>query len=252
MDVVDRTITLLEHLSQHPEGVGVVRLADALGLAPSTAHRYLATLQARHLVEQTDRKHYRLTSRLYLLGLAVRGQSGLERQLETTLHALADASNETVCLMVRDDYHAVCVAQVDSKHPLKIAAQVGSRQDLRLGATARVLLAHAPPEIQEYVLGLPPLELRTSDTVTDPEQIRTILRRIRSEGYYLSRGEVDDGVLAVAAPVRNHRGEVIASLVVAAPQARVSSSYLRSLIDMVVRNAEDASKKLGHNCSVAV
>ena len=246
MDLVDRTITILEKLAQHPNGIGVVNLATTSELAPSTVHRYLTTLQERHIVEQTKDKRYRLTSRLYLMGLAANERFDLKSQAQATLEQVAQTSQETTCLMVRDEAHAVCVAQVDSLHPLKITARVGSRQDLRVGATSRVLLAHAPADLQDHLLEQTPITQRTPNTVTDSSAVRAILERIRQEGYYVSHGEIDEGVVAVAAPVRNQEEEVIGSLVIAAPEARARDVVLERLIELVTSSANDISRKLGY------
>lgn len=245
MDTVDRTITMLEQLAQYPQGIGVIKLAEILELAPSTVHRYLATLQKRYIVEQDSDKRYRLTARLSLLGLAASERFDVQGQAQVTLERAAKTSQETVCLMVRDDLHAVCVAQIDSRHPLKIAARVGSRQDLRVGATSRVLLAYAPRSIQDRALAQPPLRQHTRNTTTDPLAIREILERIQQEGHYISHGEVDEGVVAVAAPIWDQGKEVVASLVIVAPEARAHKAATKQLVELIVRFADDISQRLG-------
>ena len=246
IEAIDRTVALLEQLAKHPKGVGLIKLAENVGLAASTAHRYLSSLQHHKLVEQDESKLYRLTQRLYLLGLAAGEGFSLETHAQGTLQRLAQASQETSCLMVRDGRHAVCIGQVDSEHQLKIAARVGSRQDLRVGATSRILLAYAPEEIQNEILQQGIVPKYTPNTVTDPAEIRQILHRIRLDGYYISRAEIDKGVLAVAAPVMDRRGEVIAALVVAAPESRVNTQEtLESIVRLVTAEANELSLSLG-------
>lgn len=246
IEAIDRTVVILEHLAESPKGLGVVKLAERTGLAPSTAHRYLFALQSHAIVEQDESKRYHLTSRLYLLGLAVGDRFSLETQARGVLQRLAQTSQETACLVVRDGHHAVCIAQIDSNHQLKIAAHVGSRQDLRMGATSRVLLAYADEATREAVLEQAPLSRYTERTVTDSNDIRRILKGIRRDGYYMSRGEVDEGVLAVAAPVFDRRGEVIAALAIAAPESRVSDrDTLQSTVHLVTEGAGLLARKLG-------
>lgn len=249
MDTIDRTVTMLEQLSRYPQGIGVIKLAELLELAPSTVHRYLTTLQRRYIVEQDSDKRYRLTARLYLLGLAASERFDVQGQAQVTLKLAAEMSKETVCLMVRDDLHAVCISQIDSHHPLKIAARVGSRQDLRVGATSRVLLAYAPRSLQDRVLAQLPLEPRTPNTTTDTFAIREILQCIQQDGYYISYGEVDEGVVAVAAPIWNQVKEVVASLVIVTPEARAHQAAIEYLVSLVVRFANDISQQLGSSPS---
>ncbi|MEX2534491.1 MAG: IclR family transcriptional regulator [Trueperaceae bacterium] len=247
VEAVDRTVSLIEHLARNPEGIGVAALARRVCLAASTTHRYLASLQQHGLVEQGDDKNYRLTSRLYLLGLSAAAGLDLEAQARGSLRSLTEQTQETSCLMVRDGRHAVCIAQVDSYHQLKIAARVGSRQDLRLGATSRVLLAYAPEAEQEVILQQSPVNGRTKRTVTDPGSIRVVLEEIREQGFYISKGEVDEGVLAIAAPIRDRSKEVIAAIALAAPETRLGiPKVLEGAVELVLGVANELSLKLGY------
>ncbi|HEX7002957.1 MAG TPA: IclR family transcriptional regulator [Trueperaceae bacterium] len=246
VEAVDRTVNLIEQLAQNPGGIGVANLAKNVGLAGSTTHRYLAALQERGLVEQDEQKNYRLTPRLYLLGLSAAAGFDLERQARVSLERLTKQTGETSCLMIRDGRYSVCVAQTDAHHQLKIAARVGSRQDIRLGATSRLLLAYAPEEEREAILLEPAPRARTKKTVTDPKAIREILDEITEQGYYVSVGEVDEGVLAIAAPVRDRSAEVVAAIALAAPESRLGApDVLEEAIALVVREAADLSFKLG-------
>lgn len=246
IDAVDRTVAIIEHLSREPSGLGVVRLAERVGLAPSTLHRYLGSLQEHGLVERTDTRRYALTTRLYVLGLSAAKGFGLEEHARETLRRLARTSGETVCLMVRDGDAAVCIERIESGHQLRIEARIGSRSDLRLGSTGRVLLAHAPDDVREALLSRPPLEKRTPNTVTDPDRIRSLLESIRQDGFFVSRSQVDDGVMAVAAPVRDRSGEVIAAVAVVAPETRLANdTVLSSTIRLVQDEASMLSQRLG-------
>ncbi|MFO7590300.1 MAG: IclR family transcriptional regulator [Acidimicrobiia bacterium] len=247
IDAVDRTVAILEHLAQEPDGLGVMRLADRVGLAPSTLHRYLASLREHGLVDRTDDRSYALTPRLYILGLSAAHGFDLEANARSSLRRLADASGETVCLMVRDGDHSVCIEQIESGHQLRIEARIGSRSDLRLGSTGRVLLAFTPTEVQDEVLARKPLRGRTPNTITDPEQIRSLLEAIRRDGFFVSRSQVDDGVMAVAAPVRDRSEEVIAAVAIVAPESRMAAEpVLSGTIRLVLDEANVLSQRLGN------
>lgn len=247
IEAVDRVCAIIEYLAAHPSGVAIVRLADAVGLAPSTLHRYLGGLRKHGLVEQRDDRAYALTPRLYLLGLASARGSSLEASAQPSLRRLADLSHETVCLMVRDGDQVVCIEQIESEHQLRIEARVGSRSDIRLGSSGRVLLAFAPPQVREEMLARTPLEQRTPNTVTDPNELRGLLEVIRRDGYYVSRSQVDEGVLAVAAPVRDSSGEVIAAVSVVGPETRLAAEpVLSQTIRLVQDEVAVLSQRLGY------
>ena len=247
IEAVDRTVAILEQLADRPDGLGVMRLAERVGLAPSTLHRYLASLQEHGLVAQGADRSYTLTPRLYVLGLAAANGFGLEANARSSLRRLAEESGETVCLMVRDGGHSVCVERIESGHQLRIEARIGSRSDMRLGATGKVLLAFAPEAVHEEVLGRPPLEPRTPNTVTDPNDLRSLIQSIRRDGFFVSRSQVDDGVMAVAAPVRDRSREVVAAIAVVAPETRLADDpVLSRTIRLVTDEAAALSQRLGY------
>ena len=247
IDAVDRVVAILEHLAKEPGGATLSRIASKVGLAPSTLHRYLKSLQDHGIVRQAGDRTYGLTPRLYLLGVAAANGFDLEHHAQASLERLAQASGETLCMMVREDDQAVCVARINSNHHLKIEARIGSRADLRLGATGRVLLAFAAETLRDELLARPPIAPRTSLTITDPERIRDALETIRRDGYYVSRSQVDEGVTAVAAPVHDHTGEVIAALAIVAPDSRATApNVLDRMVDLITREAQELSATLGY------
>lgn len=248
IDAVDRTVAILEQLAKEPEGMGVMRLAKRVDLAPSTLHRYLASLQGNGLVDQADDRRYVLTPRLYVLGLSAAGGFDLQANARSSLRRLARASGETVCLMVRDGDHSVCIEQIESGHQLRIEARIGSRGDVRFGATGRVLLAFAPRDVRDELLSRGPLQPRTPDTITEPDRLRSLLEAVRRDGFYVSRSQVDDGVMAVAAPARDRSGEVIAAVAIVAPETRMAAEpVLSRTIRLVLDETDVLSQRLGHS-----
>lgn len=94
------------------------------------------------------------------------------------------------------------------------------------------------------VLGAP-LAAYTPSTIVDPKRLKTLLRRIRQQGYNVSHGDLDPGAFSVAAPVRDHGGRVIASLSVAGPQSRLTRDLEALYIRMLLEAAAEISQKLG-------
>lgn len=97
------------------------------------------------------------------------------------------------------------------------------------------------------MLARTPLEQRTPNTVTDPNELRGLLEVIRRDGYYVSRSQVDEGVLAVAAPVRDSSGEVIAAVSVVGPETRLAAEpVLSQTIRLVQDEVAVLSQRLGY------
>ena len=95
-----------------------------------------------------------------------------------------------------------------------------------------------------------PLTAYTPSTIVDPKRLKTLLRRIRQQGYNVSHGDLDPGAFSVATPVRDHGGRVVASLGVAGPQSRLTRDLESLYIRMLIEAAGEISAKLGWHAPV--
>ncbi len=107
-----------------------------------------------------------------------------------------------------------------------------------------MLLAFAPPEVQEEVLGSE-LPAYTPSTVTDPEKLRMVLQRIRERGFHVVSSDLDEGAFSIAAPIREQRGQVIAAVSVAGPVSRLDEVTETRLRELVPAYAARMSQALG-------
>jgi DNA-binding IclR family transcriptional regulator len=122
---------------------------------------------------------------------------------------------------------------------------VGRRLPLHASASAKALLAWRAPEEVRGLLRLP-LARFTPTTITDPTALEVDLSATRERGYATTWAELAEDLAAAAAPVRDHRGQVVAALAVSAPVSRVSREQLPALAEPVVRAAEELSRKMGY------
>jgi len=246
MEAVLRTFRLIECLASHTDGLGTTQLALKVGLAPSTAFRYLATLQEIGLVEQGLDRKYRLTHRLYALGLAAVGSVSALGQLQAGVERLATLTGETVLVTVRHGLSSICVAQMESRHRLKITARPGSRQDIRLGASGKVLLASLPEDEIDAILGAGPVPELTSETITSLDALRRMIAQVQTDGYCVSVSEIDYGIVGVAAPIHDTDNLVVAAISIVAPLSRSDSQAgISRLITEVTAEAARLSPLVG-------
>lgn len=191
-------------------------LASLLDMPISTVYRYLRTLGEFGLVDHHDGR-YRLGSRLVIVRGSKVSSERLIRVSEPVLHLLADQTGETALVTRRVGLSAVCLCQVESKQGVRVALEPGAMQPLYAGASSKVLLAFAPPEVIEEVIaqGLEPL---TPNTASEAE-LRDELDEIRSAGLATSEGELIEGAVSVAAPILRVDG-IVGALAVTGPKAR--------------------------------
>jgi len=242
---IARAHTVLEVLSREPRGLGLSEIARRASVRFSTCHRLLATLTSLdYVVQDSETGHYLLGYRV--LELASRAQSFHHLLIVRARPVLAEtmqASGETTNLAVRDEQGARYVAQVPSRASVRMFAEIGSPAPLHATAVGKVLLAHADETALDSVMrgGLAP---RARHTLTNADQLRAALSDIRSQGYAVDNEEFEDGVMCVAAPVRNHTRDVVAALSVSGPSGRIAPNLPR-LTALVVKMGATLSTALG-------
>jgi DNA-binding IclR family transcriptional regulator len=243
---VSRAVRALELIAQEGE-LGVTDLGRGLGVHKATASRLAATLAAGGLIERdpvTDR--YRLGFGLIRLVGAAMASIDLVRTAHPVLEELADRTRETVNIGVLSGDGVVYLDQVSSAHLVATTNWVGRRTPLHCSSSGKVFLAHMPEAERQRILDRP-LEAVTRHTVTDPERLLRQLKEIRVRGYATIQDELEEGLNAVAAPIRQSNGEVAAALSVSGPSFRVRSIDLPRLGRLTIDAAGAVSWRLGHS-----
>jgi DNA-binding IclR family transcriptional regulator len=244
---VQRAIAILKSFSfDRPErGVGDISLE--LGLHKSTVSRLMRTLERGGLLARSPgNKRYRLG--IDLIGLAAQVVSHLDvREVaRPILRQLADTCQESVNLSVLDSGQVINVEQfVPPNRQVSNIGWVGRRMLAHGTAAGKVLLAYVSDDDLDRILPCH-LERFTPYTITDREQLRQELSRVREQGYAVAREELEEGLNAIAAPVRNHAGQVIATVSVAGPAYRVTPDLFSHLAAESVFAADTISEQLGY------
>ncbi len=243
---VQRALALLEILADQGGEMGVTELGRRLGVHKATASRLLATLAEHALVERnplTDK--YRLGFGVVRLAAATVGRLDLVQQARPVLEQLAERTGETVNLAILDQGWAVNIDQVTGASAVVSVSWVGKRTPLHATSSGKVLLAHAPPEVREGILS-GPLPRLTRRTIVDPDVLRRQLAEAVARGYAFTVEELEVGLNAVAAPVRQAGGEVVAAISVSGPAYRVTPARIPMLAQSVRLAAAEISRRMGH------
>jgi DNA-binding IclR family transcriptional regulator len=207
---VDRALGILEVLARVGEA-GVTEIAAELGVHKSTAFRLVATLEGHRLVEQTaDRGRYRLGVGILRLAGATAARLDLVQEARPVCRQLAADTGETVNIAVLSESSALYLDQVAGSSALQPHNWVGQRIPLHATSNGKVLLSGLPDsEVLALVGKLPSY---TPRTITTRTRLREELDRVREQGFALAVDELEVGLTAVAAPVRNAHGDVVASM----------------------------------------
>ena len=225
----------------------LVEIANATGLHKSTLYRLLEAMRSHRLIgfdPQSGRYYPGL--RLFEIGSVAAGRFDLERHAHPTLEHLATVSGETAHLCVLDGSDVVYVAKVECTRTLRIPSAVGQRNPAYCTGVGKAILAFLAPQQIEAYLASTPLKPYSKHTFTSGSELKANLRQVAIHGYAVDDEEREEGVRCVAAPVRNHAGEVVAAISIAGPSIRVTKKRITELASHVMRAAEEISVGLGH------
>ena len=243
---VANAIRLLTSFSGQENELGITTLASRLRLAKSTVHRLAATLTSAGFLEQnSETGKYRLGVALFELGALVRRRMDVANEARPKLRELLEKTGETVQLGIVDHYSVLYVYEMESPRAIRMAAAVGGRAPLHCTAVGKVLLAFQPPDYVKQVIERG-LSAYTAKTVTKRDAALGMLEEVRLREHAIDDEESEGGLRAVAAPVRNHSGAVIAALGVAAPVQRMSKKVMHTCVPSVIETANAVSARLGY------
>jgi IclR family KDG regulon transcriptional repressor len=243
---VANSIRLLSSFSGEENELGITVLAGRLKLAKSTVHRLAATLTAARFLEQNaDTGKYRLGLALFELGSLVRRRMDVADAARQKLRELLETTGETVQLGIIDHDSVLYIYEMESRRAIRMAAAVGARAPLHCTAVGKVLLASQPEQYIAQVidLGLKPY---TPKTIVRREELLETLSEVAQRDYATDDEESETGLRAIASPVRNHTGAVIAAIGLAAPVQRMNKKVMQTCVPSVIATAIAVSERLGY------
>src|SRR5207253_9314934 len=230
---IDRAAQLLVHVVEAARPVAVGELADSAGLPKSTTSRLVGALERQGLVQRIGGDRGRLRPGPVLQRFAHRedGAASLVELAEPALQVLAGASRETVNLAVPNPLGAEHLAQRDSEHFVGVTNWVGRRVPHHVAANGKVFMAFGAAAVPEQ------LERFTPRTITNRSVLESELASVRNRGYGTAVDELELGLAAVAAPVRNAGGDVVAALSISGPTSRLTAGRIEQLARLLVEQA---------------
>lgn len=241
---VDRAVAILQVLGRLG-AAGVTEIAAEVGVHKSTVSRLLGTLEARGLVEQSgSRGRYQLGYGVVQIAAGVAGRHDLTIIGRPVCEELARTVGETVNIAVLDGREVVSIGQVIGASAVTTVNWVGQRNPLHVTSAGKVFLTWLPPEQLEEVLS-DGLQRYTEHTVVDPSELRAQLADVRRRGYASTHDEYEIGLAAVAAPIRDADGEVVATVSVSGPTFRLTPTAVPDMAVHVMAAAAEISERNG-------
>jgi len=251
MNSIEKSIKLLNYLSQAERSVGITELSSKLSFPKSTVHRILNILLKHSLVNQDkETRKYKFGLQIVKYSNSFYNSFDFRQIAKTILKKICTETELTTFLTAWYNGHSICIDSVTPSQKLNtyhLFVEIGKEMPFHCTASAKVLLAYQSSEEIKRIINVKPLQKYTSRTIIDPIKLEKHLSKIKKNGFAICDEELEEGIKAISAPIKNINGKIKASITITGLAKRISSSNTEKLIKIVTNSAEEISETLGYN-----
>lgn len=219
---VARAFAILGLFSERRPELTAGDVAKELRLNTVTAHRFLRSLAAVGALVAVARGRYRLGYLFADLGSRVVNGNCLGEAAQPVLDRVTADINEASMASILESNMISCIAVAHSGRALSVNVRVGTRLEAYCAANGKVWLAHLPRPALERFFDEVELEPLTARTIATRSALERELEKVRRDGYAVNDGEREDGLRAIAVPVKRRNGEMLATISVFGPTSRMT------------------------------
>lgn len=244
LSATNKILDILSLFNKDRLEITIDEISSETEIPQSSAYRYVRLLCDRGFLEKSSAGLYQLGYRFQMLShVAMKSNRDLRLVALPSMQRIAEQIVESVSLMRIADQYAICIESIEGQQAIRAVVEQGRLQPLYVGASSKVLLAAL--DESEWDQYLPESwKPFTGTTITDPQIYRQQLRRVREQGYAVSDGEIDEGGRAVAVPIRNLRGKVVAALSIEGPYFRMGDEVIKAYIELLRTESDLIQSKL--------
>jgi IclR family pca regulon transcriptional regulator len=248
---LERGLAILECFTPETPVLGIADIATRLGMSRSTTHRYVSTLLALGYLRQGARRKYRLGLRVTELGMAALNSTSLREHAHADLGELAHRSGYATSVAVLEEDEIVYVERVQGFRRRQNVpgpdVATGSRLPAYCTALGKALLAYLPDDMRRKALSHIELKRQGPNTIVSKSMLRDELAQILEEGLAVEDEELVGGRVAIAAPVFDEAGEIVAAIdLTAATPAIAVEELAGALGPHLISTADRISSRLGN------
>lgn len=235
---LERGLSVIESFDENNSRMTAHQVGERCGLTRTAARRYLLTLQHLGFVS-TDNKLYWLTPRVMRLGQAYLASARLPRLVQPVLQSVAVNLQEVAYLAVLDAGEVVYVSRNGPNRAMNSGFVLGARVPGHVTSAGLLLLANLPNDQLEDWISKHHFPVYTSFTISNAEDLKKELKRIRQQGWSLSEQQFDLAIRGVAVPLKNSRGELMGALSVQMPiQNESPDAVVKRVVPVLQRAAQ--------------
>lgn len=243
---VDRALTLLELIASPGNDTRLSSLARQAGLAVSTTHRLLTTLERRGFVLHDQKSsRWSVGQRAHLVGGSFALHGDLVVPSRPILRDLRDMTRETANLGIVEAEEAVTIAQSESREIMRAIAPPGGRVPVLNSGMGKAIVATWPDSAIEALVDRQGLRPMTTKSLRTKDQVFDEIATIRAQGFAVDDEEFVIGMRCVAAVVRSPASDAIAAISVSGLAARVTKDHITGIAKAVKDSADRLSAAIG-------
>jgi len=249
MNSIEKSIQILNYLSNAGRSVRITELSSKLLFPKSTIHRMLKSLVSYSLVDQEkETSKYRLGLQILEYSNSFYNSFDFRQIAKPFLKKICSETGLTTFLTAWYNGRSICI---DSIFPSRNAnthlfVEIGKEMPFHSAASAKVLLAHQPSEDIKRIINEKTLPKYTSKTIINPKKLEEHLSEIRHKGFSICNEELEEGIIAFSAPVKNINKDAIASITITGLSKRISKGNVKKFTKVLVESAQELSGMLGY------
>ncbi|WP_408008479.1 IclR family transcriptional regulator [Pseudalkalibacillus sp. A8] len=241
LKTLDSALKVLKMFTREKPVWGGRELANELGMNHTNLYRILETFEKnRFIIKDEVTKKYSLGYATWELGVIMYESLNVQKLIRPILEQLMEKTGESIFFTILDRDEAVTLEVVEPENKVKFSVSAGSRAPLYVGASYRSILAYLPEEFVDALI-TGGLVKYTKTTMTDPDELKAELEKIREQGWAQSQSEYTEDVIALAVPLIVGR-EIIGSITVSGPTYRMSDDKIQEYLPLLKEARDEAER----------
>lgn len=249
MNSIEKSIQILNYLSNAGRSVGITELSSNILFPKSTVHRILNTLLKHSLVNQEkETSKYKLGLQIVEYSNSFYNSFDFRQIAKPILKDVCRETKLTTFLTTWYNSKGICIDSITPSRDenTHLFVEIGKEMPFHSAASAKILLAHQPSEDIKRIINEKTLPKYTSRTIVDPKKLEEHLSKIRESGFSICDEELEEGIKAISVPVKNINKEVIASITITGLSKRISNVNVKKFTKVLVESTQELSGMLGY------
>lgn len=236
---VIKAFKILKCFDLKRKALGVKDVMELTGFTSSTAHRFMATLEAEQILEREGSK-YRIGIEAFKIGSIYLNQIDLRKVALSEMMRLGELTNETINLNMVFNDQRVCIEKVEGNEEVRQFISIGVPMPLYCGASGKLLLAFLPLEKRQNIIEA------AGFSIHEKKRLEIDLEEIRESNISYTSEERVKGAASISAPIRNRLGEVEGGLTISGLCTRFTHDKVKYYAKLLLESTDNLSRKLGY------